>query len=119
MTVQAWVAPVLALTKEERLFLWVSVLTGVILLGGVFIGRMDRWRKRQMEATDDPAEPLGNFRDMYERGELSKEEYDRVLHRMAERVGARPKPKPVPAAAEEPDPGPPAPQEPPPNPPPG
>jgi hypothetical protein len=117
MTVLAWVAPVLALTKEERLFLWVSVLTGVIILGGVFIGRMDRWRKRQMDEQDDAPEQIGTFRDMYERGELSKEEYDRVLHRMAERVGVKPKPKPVPAAAEETPPGPPAPQEPPPNPP--
>jgi hypothetical protein len=119
MTVLAWVAPVLALTKEENYFLWVSVLTGLILLMGVFFGRMQRWRKRQMEETDDPAEQLGTFRDMYERGELSKEEYDRVLHRMAERVGVKPKPKPVAATAEETPPGPPAPQEPPPNPPSG
>jgi len=117
MTVLAWVAPVLALTREENYFLWGSVLAGLILLLGVFIGRMQRWRNRQMEATDDAPQQLGTFRDMYERGELSKEEYDRVLHRMAERVGVKTKPKPVPAAAEETPPGPPAPEEPPPNPP--
>ena len=38
-----------------------------------------------------------SFRELYERGELSKEEYDRVLRRVAERVGAKPKPVPVPA----------------------
>jgi hypothetical protein len=118
MTVQAWVAPVLALTKEERLFLWVSVFAGVLILGGLFIGRVDRWRKRQMENADDAPEQLGTFRDMFVRGELSKEEYDRVLRRMAERVGAKPKPKPVPAGAQEPDSEPPATQEPP-TPPPG
>jgi hypothetical protein len=99
MTVVAWVAPVLALTKEERLFLWVSVLAGVLIVGAVFIARVDRWRKRQMEDVDDDApRQLGNFREMFEHGELSKEEYDRVLRQMAERVGVKPKPKPVTAA---------------------
>jgi hypothetical protein len=104
MTVSAWVAPVLALTKEERLFLWVSVLAGVLIVGAVIIARVDRWRKRQMEDEDDfGPEQLGNFREMFERGELSKEEYDRVLRRMAERVGVKPKPKTVPDVAQEPE----------------
>jgi hypothetical protein len=113
MTVLAWSAPVLALSKEERLLLWVSILAGVLVVGGLFLGRLDRWRKRQMEEPDDSPEQLGTFRDMFERGELSKEEYDRVLRRVAERVGAKPKPKPVPVVTPEPAPGPPATEEPP------
>jgi hypothetical protein len=117
MAVLAWAAPLaLTLNKEERLFLWVSVLVGVLLVGAWFIGRVDRWRKRQMEDAYDAPDQLTTFRDLYESGELSKEEYDRVLRRVADRVGA--KPKPVPAAAAEPPPAPepPATQEPPPPP---
>jgi hypothetical protein len=114
MTVLVWAAPLAeTLTKEQRLLLWVSVLVGVLLLGAVLISRLDRWRKRQMEETEDEvetAEQVGTFRALYERGELSKEEYDRVLRRVAERAGARPKPVTAPASA------PPATQEPPPPP---
>jgi hypothetical protein len=114
MTVLAWAGPVLALTKEERLILWVGVLAGVLVLGGVFIARVDRWRKRQMEHLDETPTQMTSFREMYESGEISREEYDRVLRRMAERVGA--KPRPVQAPAVPPEPEPPATQEPPPPP---
>ena len=110
--------PLLGLTKEERLILWTGVLLGVLVIGAVFIARLDRWRKRQLEGADDP-DPVMSFRELYERGELTKAEYDRVLRRVAERVGARPKPVPVPPAApQEPAAGPPATEEPP-APPPG
>jgi len=114
MTVLA-VAPLLALTKEERLLLWVGVLVGVLLLGALVIARVDRWRKRQMEAKDDETEHVTSFRELYENGELSKEEYDRVLRRVAERVGAKARPQTVPPAAntQEPAPAPPATEEPP------
>jgi hypothetical protein len=105
----------LAMTKEERLLLWVGVLAGVLILGGMIIARIDRWRKRQMEHEDDAPEHLGSFRAMYERGELSKEEYDRVLLRMATRIGAKPKPAIAPAASS-PSTEPPANEEPPPTP---
>jgi hypothetical protein len=115
-------APLLALTKEERLLLWAGILVGVLLLGAAIIARVDRWRKRQMEPPDDESDHLMSFRDMYERGELSKGEYDRVLRRVAERVGAKPKPTPPPtqpaASTQEPAAGPTATEEPP-APPPG
>ena len=116
MTVLVWAAPLaLTLSKEERLFLWVSVLVGVLLLGAAFIARVDRWRKRQMVDADDSPEQVTNFRALYERGELSKEEYDRVLRRVAERAGAKPRPVPT-SAALPPATEPPATQEPPPPP---
>ena len=118
-------APLLALTKEERLLLWAGILVGVLLLGAAIIARVDRWRKRQMEPPDDESDHMMSFREMYERGELSKKEYDRVLRRVAERVGAKPKPAPTapaptqPAAStQEPAAGPTATEEPP-APPPG
>jgi hypothetical protein len=111
MTVLAWAVPVLALGKEERLLLWVGVLASVLVIGGLIIGRLDRWRKRQMETEDDSPEHIGSFRSMYERGELSKEEYERVLWRMAERAGS--KARPASTATTTPPPTPPSNPEPP------
>ena len=113
-------APVfaLSLSKEERLFLWVSVLAGVLLIGAIFLARLDRWRKRQMEDRDESPAQLGSFRELYERGEISKAEYDRVLKRIADRAVAKAKAKPVVAAGPEPTPAPPESEEPP-APPPG
>lgn len=111
------VAPLLALTKQERLFLWSGVLLAVLLFGAWVISRLDRWRKRQMEAEDDSPGHVSSFRELYERGELSKEEYDRVLRRVALRAGANPKPVSTPPAAPQ-EPAPPATEEPP-TPPPG
>jgi hypothetical protein len=79
-----------ALTKEEDLILATGGLVGVLLVGGLIFAKVDRWRKRQMEDRgDEPTGRLGTFREMYERGELSKEEYDRVLLRIAERAKAK------------------------------
>jgi len=89
-----------ALTKEENLILATGALLGVVLVGGVIIAKADRWRKRQMDGREDGTAGLGSFREMYETGELSKEEYDRVLRRIAERAGVKVKP------ATPPDPGP-------------
>lgn len=119
MSVPEWF-PVFALTmsKEERLFLWVSVLAGVLLIAAVFLARLDRWRKRQMEDRDESPAQLGSFREMYERGEISKGEYDRVLKRIADRARAKTVAKPVVTAGPEPTPAPPETEEPP-APPPG
>jgi hypothetical protein len=115
MAVLVWAAPLaVTLTKEERLLLWVSVLVGVLLVGAWIIARVDRWRKRQMEDADDSPDQMMSFRALYERGELSKEEYDRVLRRVADRAGAKPKPVPAAAAESPPAAEPPATQEPPP-----
>ncbi len=110
----AAIGPVFALTKEENLFLWSGVLVGVLLLGAVVMSRLDRWRKRQMAAEDDAPGHVMSFREMYETGELSKEEYDRVLRRVGERVGLKPKPAAAPPAASPQEPAaPPATEEPP------
>lgn len=115
MIVSVWAGPLFAMTREERLILWVGVLMAALVVGGIIIARLDRWRKRQMQEQDDAVEHVGSFRAMYERGELTKTEYEKVLWKMAEKAGAKPKPvpatTPTPPAAE-----PPATEEPPPTP---
>src|SRR5262249_39066214 len=61
MTVLSWaVPPVLALSKEERLFIWIGVFAGVILVGAAILSRVDRWKKRQLKDWADPRERLGS-----------------------------------------------------------
>lgn len=86
------IVPLLALSKEERLFLWIGILLMVLIVGGMLLARLDRWRKRQMELVDETSNHVGSFRDLYENGEISREEYDKVLRRVAERAGAKIKP---------------------------
>jgi hypothetical protein len=106
MTSVTWATVALAMTKEERLFLWTGVLLVVIVAGAMVIARVDAWRKRQMEAGDETPTHVGSFRAMFDRGELSREEYDEVLRRMAAKAGAKAKPVVTPAPAPNPDPPP-------------
>jgi hypothetical protein len=61
--------------------LWAALpLIGVLLLAALVIYFVDRWRKRATAAEDDASsnDQLSQFRSLYERGEMSQEEYDRV-----------------------------------------
>ena len=84
--------PLFALSGEERFLFWVGILLAVLVVGGMLMARLDRWRKRQMEVLDETSDHIGSFRALYERGEISKAEYDRVLRRVAERAGVKIKP---------------------------
>jgi len=53
-------------------------LIGALLVGAGVIYFVDRWRKKA-ERTQSPAEDeLTHYRVLYERGELSPEEFDRL-----------------------------------------
>jgi hypothetical protein len=64
--------------------LWAAVaLVGVVLAGALIITWADRWRRRAAEDSSTATDHLVSFRDLYEKGELSKEEYERILDRMS------------------------------------
>lgn len=73
---------------QSEEFLWlVGALIATLLVGAVVLSWVERWRKRQL--SDTPAgdvQQLGSFRSMYERGELTKEEYDRIKQKEATRL---------------------------------
>jgi hypothetical protein len=77
-------------------FLWlVGALIGALLLGAILISWIERWRKRQL--SDNPASDLArinDYRGMFERGEITREEYDRIktkeAHRLRDRLIAKP-----------------------------
>jgi hypothetical protein len=117
--VQAWpmvsVAKLLAAAKvweDPRVLVWTGVLTGGLLLGALVIAWVDRWRKRAAADDGVAADQLVTFRSLYERGELSREEYDRIRARLSSQLRQQWH-LPPPRAAASPPPAPPAQPEPP------
>jgi hypothetical protein len=70
---------------------WVLVLmlAGTLLFGAVVVWFVDRWRKRGMLDEKRSGEELTGFRAMFERGEITEEEYAKLRARVAERVKAK------------------------------
>jgi hypothetical protein len=84
-------------------------LVAVLLGGAIVLWALDRWRKKQDRLANESTESLTNFRALFERGEISEEEYrrirDRVSNQMRREVGL-PAPPPQPEAEVKPAPDP-------------
>jgi hypothetical protein len=82
---------------ERPDLIWSAIaVLGVVLVGALIIGRAERWKRRQL-AGEDLGEVMGvgSYRQMLESGELSREEYDRILRRVGERKQGRVNPAPA------------------------
>lgn len=67
--------------------IWGSAgLVAALLVGAVVIFLVDRWRKREAMADREQGLELTDFRGMFERGEISKEEYETLRLKVATRV---------------------------------
>ena len=90
--------------------IWGTVLLAVALFAGAFlVWIVDRWRKRSVIQSPDSTNELTHFREMYEQGEITEEEYVKLRSRVADRVkpsAAGPAAPPNPGAP--PNPAPPA-----------
>ena len=92
--------------------LWASLgLIGVLLVGALIIWWVDRWRKRSAESTESPNDQLAHFRALYDQGELSPEEFERIRHLLGKRLRqeldvAQPPPPERPDTGIQPPPGP-------------
>jgi hypothetical protein len=69
-------------------------LAVALLVGALVIWLVDRWRKKATQTTNS-AEELTEFRAMYERGEITEEEYVKLRTRVSGRIK---QPPPAPAA---------------------
>jgi len=82
-------------------------LAVALLVGALVIWLVDRWRKKSNTAADTIAE-LTDFRGMYERGEITEEEYNKLRTRVSGRMKQAPvaptAAPPIPPAGEEPPP---------------
>jgi len=65
-----------------------------LLAGALLVYLADRWRKKSSSQVVDSSRELTDFRRMFERGEITAEEYAKLRDRVALRVKA---PVPVPA----------------------
>ena len=90
------IAPLLAARDAEGLlqdsdFLWlVGALAVTLLLGAIVMSFVERWRKRQLRNTSfSEIEQIGKYRAMYENDELTKEEYEKIRQKEAERLKAK------------------------------
>ncbi|MCE9531260.1 MAG: hypothetical protein K8T89_09085 [Planctomycetes bacterium] len=73
---------------EHADFIWVvAALVATLFVGAFVFTWIERWRKRQLSDTPaDDLRQLTTFRQMFENGELSKEEYDRIKSKEAQRL---------------------------------
>jgi len=71
----------------EPCLLWRTVaLVAAILIGALVIAVFERWRKRPVNFRPDPNDQLAEFRSLYDRGEISREEFDRIRNLLGERL---------------------------------
>jgi hypothetical protein len=59
--------------------LWATLsLVAALLLGALILALMDRWRKHPRPDRLSANEQLAHFRALFEQGEISSEEYERL-----------------------------------------
>jgi Short C-terminal domain len=82
--------------------LWTTLsLVVVVLLGALVITVVDRWRKRLRQDRSDLGDQLSHFRSLYDRGELTREEFERIRGKLGSKLRQEMN---VPAAAKPPEP---------------
>lgn len=60
-----------------------GLLALALLAGAVVVWLLDRWKKQsEMSLQREASDSLSNYRAMYDRGELSQEEYETVRERL-------------------------------------
>lgn len=67
--------------------LWATLsLIGILLFGALIIWWVDRWRKRSLESDDSSGDQLAHFRELYDQGSLSAEEFERIRGLLGKRL---------------------------------
>lgn len=67
--------------------LWAAVgIAGALLLMALILAWVKQWRKKPQPPPLSPSDQLAHFRTLYERGEMSAEEFARVRARLMERM---------------------------------
>jgi hypothetical protein len=77
-----------ALREEWR---WVILPTGLALAGALLIAAAvialaSRWRRAPRSGSTNASEQLSKFRSLYEKGEMSREEFERIRTRLSDQI---------------------------------
>ena len=71
-------------SKIEPKFIWPSLmLAATLLFGAVLIAMVSRWRKKTPGEFVSAGDQLSVFRNMYDQGELSKEEFEQIRDKLS------------------------------------
>jgi len=93
--------------RDPRFFWTSMVLVIGLLLAGLLLGLLKWWQQSSPPEPPRAGDELAHFRELYERGELSPEEFERIRQRLGTRLkqelDVAPAAPPA-AAAEEPKP---------------
>ena len=71
--------------REPEVILGTAGIAVALLVGAFAIWLVDRWRKKAT-AERDAAEELTDFRAMFQRGEITEDEYAKLRSKVAKRV---------------------------------
>jgi uncharacterized membrane protein len=71
---------------DPRILALTGAMVVVMLVGAAIIAWADRYRKRLAEDRYSANQEMLSFRELYERGELTAEEYDRIRGRLRGRL---------------------------------
>jgi hypothetical protein len=71
---------------DPRLLLAGGMLSGSLLLFAIILVLVKRWRKKQEVIMPSTHEQLNSYRQLFDEGGLTKEEFDRIRLRLLERM---------------------------------
>jgi hypothetical protein len=71
---------------RTRLILGAFAIVVIILLGAGIIEVTKRWRKRPYQSKISASEQLAQFRESYEKGQISPQEFERIKALLNERI---------------------------------
>lgn len=64
-----------------------GLLALTLIVGAAAIMYAERWKKRAIHSVDvQSADDLAEFRELFEKGEITEEEYDKIRQRTAQRM---------------------------------
>jgi hypothetical protein len=70
--------PAPALARDPRFYWAALALAVIILLGALVIAWLNRWWKHSDVESLTANDQLAHFRELYEKGELSQQEFERI-----------------------------------------
>ncbi len=75
------------MVKNQDFIIWSLILAGVLLVAAEVFLFFDRWRKKPVgESARDLSLSLNSFKELYENGELTEAEYERIKAKWAAKV---------------------------------
>ncbi|MFO0860393.1 MAG: SHOCT domain-containing protein [Phycisphaerales bacterium] len=75
-------------SANTDVLIWVAVLLGAVLSGSLLILSLRKRVFASPKAPSDPGTLMEQLRDMERRGEITREEFDRVRRRLIEQASA-------------------------------